>query len=83
MATDPAVIYFVGPNGPVDVPLARASNVQFGDAVTVPDEQVRAGLLIQDGSWSTEPPKSAEKTAGKTPKTDPAPAGGSTDTSKE
>ena len=79
MATDPAVIYFVGPNGPVDVPLARASNVQFGDAVHVPDEQVRAGLLIQDGLWSTEPPKPA----GKTPKTDPATAGGSTDTPKE
>ncbi len=56
MSNDPAVIYFVGENGPVDVPLARAADVKFGDAVHVPDERVREGLLIQDGSWSATPP---------------------------
>ncbi len=83
MSNDPAVIYFVGENGPVDVPLARAADVKFGDAVHVPDERVREGLLIQDGSWSATPPEPAavEPAAKPKPKSDPAPAGA--DTPKE
>lgn len=84
MATDPATVWFVGPNGPVDVPLARASNVQYGDSIHVPDEQVRAGLLIQEGTWSATPPADAapvEEPAVKAkPKTDPA---STADTPKE
>lgn len=69
-----APIYFIGPNGPVDVPLARAANVSYGDAIEVADPAVRAGLLMQDGSWSEQDPKK------KAPKSEAAPAA---DTSKE
>lgn len=74
-----ALVYYVGPIGPVDVPLARAVNVAWGDAVEVADPEVRAGLLAQSENWSPTDPKPADN---KPAKAAPA-AGASTDAPKE
>lgn len=71
-----ALVYYVGPIGPVDVPLARAVDVHHGDAIEVADPEVRAGLLAQPENWSAVDPNA------KPAKAAPA-AAASTDAPKE